>query len=205
MTTLVASLSACVTGCGLTALPLKVQQRLPAAECSTRSGLQQCSAEASAATLWCLGEAAVKIALGDAVMPTVGSVCAGTGTETPAEVCVKAPAPHSWPEKKPRFDLQQNTVLEVTPYAEVYGVHPRQFDFGRGPGPAPCFVVLPGQDTASGATDYFASGDVDEDAHAAVRAVHVTLPWWCRLGASPFCCFVCFAPQSYSTMVDGKI
>lgn len=40
-----------------------------------------------------------------------------------------------------KFDLARSTVHEITPYAEVYGVHPRDFHFGKGlPAPAPCFV-----------------------------------------------------------------
>lgn len=40
-----------------------------------------------------------------------------------------------------KFDLSRSTVHEITPYAEVYGVHPRDFNFGRGlPAPAPCLV-----------------------------------------------------------------
>lgn len=33
--------------------------------------------------------------------------------------------------RRVRFDLSKKTVHEVTPYAEVYGVHPRDFDFGN--------------------------------------------------------------------------
>jgi len=29
-----------------------------------------------------------------------------------------------------RFNLKKKTVHQVTPYAEVYGKHPREFDFG---------------------------------------------------------------------------
>lgn len=31
-----------------------------------------------------------------------------------------------------RFDLGASTVHEVTPYSEIYGLHPREFVFGRG-------------------------------------------------------------------------
>jgi len=31
-----------------------------------------------------------------------------------------------------KFDLQLNTAHEITPYAEVYGQHPKEFDFARG-------------------------------------------------------------------------
>lgn len=36
--------------------------------------------------------------------------------------------PHA--ARKVRFDLSRKTEHEVTPYSEVYGVHPRDFDFG---------------------------------------------------------------------------
>lgn len=39
------------------------------------------------------------------------------------------------------FLLTKRTVHEITPYSEVYGVHPRDFDFGKGLyAPRPCFV-----------------------------------------------------------------
>lgn len=34
--------------------------------------------------------------------------------------------------RRVRFDLEKCTEHEVVPYAEVYGIHPRDFDFGRG-------------------------------------------------------------------------
>lgn len=43
--------------------------------------------------------------------------------------------------RRVHFDLTKCTEHEVTPYSEVYGIHPRDFDFGRGlPAPVPCFV-----------------------------------------------------------------
>jgi hypothetical protein len=35
------------------------------------------------------------------------------------------------PAKRVRFDLAV-AVHEITPYAEIYGIHPREFVFGRG-------------------------------------------------------------------------
>jgi len=43
--------------------------------------------------------------------------------------------------RRVQFDLSQKTEHEITPYAEVYGVHPRDFNFARGRyAPAACFV-----------------------------------------------------------------
>jgi len=41
-------------------------------------------------------------------------------------------------QKRVRFDLERNTVHAVRPYAEVYGLHPREFVFERGG-----FLVVP--------------------------------------------------------------
>lgn len=34
--------------------------------------------------------------------------------------------------RRVRFDLEAATLHEITPYAEIYGVHPRLFDFDKG-------------------------------------------------------------------------
>merc|ERR1719375_376847 len=43
-----------------------------------------------------------------------------------------------------RFDLDSTIVYEITPYSEVYGMHPRYFNFDRSDDPpAWCFVAPP--------------------------------------------------------------
>mmetsp|Transcript_31478 Transcript_31478/g.80233 ORF Transcript_31478/g.80233 Transcript_31478/m.80233 type:complete len:275 (+) Transcript_31478:80-904(+) len=51
-------------------------------------------------------------------------------TEASAVVAEATVAPTK-ARKKVSFDLDANAVIEITPYSEVYGIHPRFFDFDR--------------------------------------------------------------------------
>jgi len=71
-------------------------------------------------------------------------------------------------QQRVQFDLSKKTEHEVTPYAEVYGVHPRDFDFGvvrrgrragRAPPDAWRFVDPAGGGNAGAESD----SDDDED------------------------------------------
>mmetsp|Transcript_93425 Transcript_93425/g.166225 ORF Transcript_93425/g.166225 Transcript_93425/m.166225 type:complete len:152 (-) Transcript_93425:56-511(-) len=54
-----------------------------------------------------------------------------TGTESmPSKRCVS-------------FDLAANEVHEVVPYSEIYGLHPRDFVFGKGYSLIPAFQHIP--------------------------------------------------------------
>mmetsp|Transcript_40194 Transcript_40194/g.116072 ORF Transcript_40194/g.116072 Transcript_40194/m.116072 type:complete len:257 (+) Transcript_40194:92-862(+) len=76
-------------------------------------------------------------------------------------VLLKAPRP-ARPRSGPcrvSFDLGKCTVHEVTPYAEVYGVHPRDFNFARGRrAPAACIA-----DTRCASDDWSDSDEEDDE------------------------------------------
>jgi len=67
---------------------------------------------------------------------SVDATCASPPVETVPAV----PLPV---ERRVRFDLEPASVHEVTPYAELYGVHPRDFVFGRGHCMIPAFNFVP--------------------------------------------------------------
>lgn len=65
-------------------------------------------------------------------------------------------------EPKVSFDFGLNTVHEITPYSEVYGVHPRYFNFDKNKTPlAWCFVAPPG--TESDSENESDNGDTEEE------------------------------------------
>mmetsp|Transcript_89461 Transcript_89461/g.193659 ORF Transcript_89461/g.193659 Transcript_89461/m.193659 type:complete len:230 (+) Transcript_89461:50-739(+) len=103
--------------------------------------------------------------------------------------------------RRVRFDLGKVTHHEITPYAEVYGVHPSRFNFGKGlPAPTACFWdPLAPEPTGcmpkgGWSTDGSESDSDDEDlgclagwrswrvARLCSRQVHV--PWHAWLAAS---------------------
>lgn len=47
-------------------------------------------------------------------------------------VATASPPPAVQEGRRVKFDLDANSVHEITPYSEIYGVHPRDFVFGRG-------------------------------------------------------------------------
>eukprot|EP00444_Apocalathium_aciculiferum_P025523 CAMPEP_0183436156 /NCGR_PEP_ID=MMETSP0370-20130417/69082_1 /TAXON_ID=268820 /ORGANISM="Peridinium aciculiferum, Strain PAER-2" /LENGTH=240 /DNA_ID=CAMNT_0025623503 /DNA_START=45 /DNA_END=767 /DNA_ORIENTATION=+ len=58
-----------------------------------------------------------------------------------------------------QFDLSKNTEHGIQPYSEVYGMHPRDFNFGRGRHvPSACFV--------DSTCDYESDDDDDDDERA---------------------------------------
>lgn len=63
-----------------------------------------------------------------------------SGNSPPVETLPVAPLVA---ERRVRFDLEPASVHEVTPYAELYGVHPRDFVFGKGHCMIPAFNFVP--------------------------------------------------------------
>jgi len=72
------------------------------------------------------------------------------------------------PRRSVKFDLSSNVVHEVTPYSEIYGLHPREFVFGRD------FCVVPAGgdygfvDMRSAARGSKAADDSDEESERGV-------------------------------------
>lgn len=102
-------------------------------------------------------------------------------------------APRRLTRRAPRvhFDLDLNTVHEVTPYSEVYGLHPRDFNFARGP-PVPesrlvdSFAIIPvckrsGLCVASDDGDYEEDEQEDIEIGMMVKAGHFLFPWRARV------------------------
>lgn len=63
-----------------------------------------------------------------------GRLAAGTredvGVDT-GDVSSRSKAQAPPPRRRAHFDLSANTEHDVTPYSEVYGIHPRDFHFGQ--------------------------------------------------------------------------
>lgn len=181
MATVVASLAAFLAGCGLPALP--------DGPGSSRVGRDVEGRERKLARESCTDMECAKLptpARRKAHAKPGETPGAVEGQDMGAEMAVDA-CPFAKPPRTPasaaaaaatgrlrrvRFDLSRSTVHEITPYAEVYGVHPRDFDFGRGlPAPAPCFVDPGAVQTISDASaavglrgyDLDSDDELDED------------------------------------------
>eukprot|EP00443_Scrippsiella_acuminata_P025555 CAMPEP_0115280022 /NCGR_PEP_ID=MMETSP0270-20121206/58571_1 /TAXON_ID=71861 /ORGANISM="Scrippsiella trochoidea, Strain CCMP3099" /LENGTH=219 /DNA_ID=CAMNT_0002696741 /DNA_START=68 /DNA_END=724 /DNA_ORIENTATION=- len=78
---------------------------------------------------------------------------------------------HKINSRRVHFDLSQSTEHEITPYAEVYGVHPRDFNFARGRyAPAACFVDPHAPPEGGCSSD---SDDDEDEALGRLRQWHV--------------------------------
>lgn len=64
-----------------------------------------------------------------------------------------------------RFNLDQIQIYEVTPYSEVYGLHPRLFNFDKRDKDPPswCFIAGPDAHSDSDSNDESDSDDEEED------------------------------------------
>mmetsp|Transcript_22562 Transcript_22562/g.51646 ORF Transcript_22562/g.51646 Transcript_22562/m.51646 type:complete len:159 (+) Transcript_22562:63-539(+) len=63
-------------------------------------------------------------------------ICSGfqdqSETDIDSEADTQSTAASSSSERRVRFSDKSDSIHEVVPYAEVYGRHPKTFDFGRG-------------------------------------------------------------------------
>lgn len=72
------------------------------------------------------------------------------------------PAPQTEQVKRRvRFDFGESSVHEITPYAEIYGMHPRDFVFGKGFHMVPAFHHIPMDVLAAGKETPTESDDSD--------------------------------------------
>jgi hypothetical protein len=120
-----------------------------------------------------------------------------------------------------KFDLGLNTFHEVTPYAEVYGQHPREFHFARGPpisaldsllDPVSIVPVLK-KGCRPGDCELGEDEDDDDDSEQLlskagnlVMLVTRPLPWtaWVAIGVLLFL-FRAFGPELYQDLTSQEL
>mmetsp|Transcript_73880 Transcript_73880/g.175851 ORF Transcript_73880/g.175851 Transcript_73880/m.175851 type:complete len:256 (+) Transcript_73880:76-843(+) len=104
-------------------------------------------------------------------------------------------------QRRVRFDLSKSTIHEITPYAEVYGRHPRDFHFGRLAASSPCvdstecetaymIAAMPGKNVGVEDEDDDEAGEYLESLRPGQRTIwRLTLPWhlWFLILALCFC------------------
>lgn len=140
MAAVVASLAAFLAGCGLPALPVGVNRDSNQGRdiCAEDSPSRVCSEDSPSTAVWqsaCKLQSAPRA---DSVATPV-TVVAGAAPWAPIKaVPALEDAPHGLqtgtkgkPHKQVTFKLGLSTSYEVTPYSEVYGIHPRDFQFGK--------------------------------------------------------------------------
>lgn len=90
------------------------------------------------------------------------SICASSSSSQQTEQAVK---------RCVRFDLDACSVHEIMPYAEIYGMHPRDFVFGKGFHMVPAYHHIPIDVIAAGKeagpdsddSDFSDDGDDEDD------------------------------------------
>lgn len=130
MAAVVASLAAFFAGCGLPTLPLGVTRE------SDQGGL--CSEDRPSSAIWrsaCASATAElhKVASHADSQPCVVEDASMVRLEskTTLDDVRRRPNGGEPPRHRVSFNLEKSTFHEITPYSEVYGMHPRDFDFGR--------------------------------------------------------------------------
>mmetsp|Transcript_69337 Transcript_69337/g.123507 ORF Transcript_69337/g.123507 Transcript_69337/m.123507 type:complete len:198 (-) Transcript_69337:77-670(-) len=93
-------------------------------------------------------------------LPEVGSACAPSATAAPTSVAATAPLAR---HKSVRFELDLSTLHEITPYAEIYGLHPREFNFDRSYHMVPAFAFNPQACFAEADSEDCAEDSDDDD------------------------------------------
>uniref|UniRef100_A0A7S4SF67 Uncharacterized protein n=1 Tax=Alexandrium monilatum TaxID=311494 RepID=A0A7S4SF67_9DINO len=209
MAAVVASLAAFVAGCGLPALPVPRgpnQDGNLSGEGDLSTSVAWCSAHRQAQ----LCKAATATAIGAAPAPSPVAEPSSAKEAAEASTAGLQDANAEGPGgitavlkerpgallKAPRvrrsqsgafrvsFDLGKCTVHEVTPYAEVYGVHPREFNFARGrPAPAACFADV--RTSSQGAEDD-GSDSEEEDEEAGLGALRARAQKLLRVESIPW-------------------
>mmetsp|Transcript_36365 Transcript_36365/g.58252 ORF Transcript_36365/g.58252 Transcript_36365/m.58252 type:complete len:216 (+) Transcript_36365:77-724(+) len=129
MAAVVASLAAFFAGCGLPALPLGV------ARDSDQGAL--CSEDRPNSAIWRSACAAVAADLhkvssdAQAIPAAEQASVVSLDSEPSLDTLRRRPKSGEPSARRVAFNLEKNTFHEITPYSEVYGMHPRDFDFGR--------------------------------------------------------------------------
>mmetsp|Transcript_72549 Transcript_72549/g.132605 ORF Transcript_72549/g.132605 Transcript_72549/m.132605 type:complete len:250 (-) Transcript_72549:31-780(-) len=124
MAAVVASLAAFLTGCGLPIQAYRVAGDRDLCSEEAR-GCSVASQDRNNSVVWRIVSPANGLCNYFAAAPAGGTSQASAREDNVNEA---TPAP---PARRVRFDLAGSTTHEVTPYSEVYGMHPRDFNFGR--------------------------------------------------------------------------